>query len=334
MKILYAAMAYDYGIPENGESFEETNFKTALVGMGHDVHHFDFMERKRLVGTEKMREEFLAFAEVTDPDLVFLFLFTNEVDPSTIQAVRDRTKAPIINWFADDHWRFDGFSSRYAKVLDWSITTDADSLPKYHRARINNVILSQWACNRYVYRPADPFPGYRYETSFVGQPHGNRAQVMADLDAAGIHTDCFGRGWPNGRISTDEMIATFQCSKVNLNLSNSSKPPTHEVILRRLLRIGGSFGQRPPQIKGRTFEIPGCAGFQLTERVPHLERYFRIGEEIAVYDDPRELPDAIRYWLSNDAEREAVARRGYERVMSEHTYDHRFTEILASIGLG
>jgi spore maturation protein CgeB len=334
MKILYAAMQYDYGIPENGESFEETNFKSALVGMGHEVLHFDFMERKRLVGESAMREEFIAFAAASDFDLVFLFLFTNELDPRTLESLRSVTRALIINWFADDHWRFDGFTSRYAKLLDWSITTDADSLIKYAQHGISNVILSQWACNKYVYHAGAAPAVYEYDVSFVGQPHGNRMETISSLSSRhNIDVACFGRGWPNGRVSTEQMIATFYASKVNLNLANSSRPPLHEVIARRLLRLGGSFGERPPQIKGRTFEIPGCAGFQLTEYVPHLENYFVLDKEIAVYREPSELGDKILYWLEHPEEREEVARAGHERVMREHTYDCRFTEIFDAIGV-
>ena len=42
MRILYAGMAHEYGRPELGPSFEEMNFRSALEGMGDDVHAFDF----------------------------------------------------------------------------------------------------------------------------------------------------------------------------------------------------------------------------------------------------------------------------------------------------
>ena len=81
------------------------------------------------------------------------------------------------------------------------------------------------------------------------------------------------------------------------------------------------------------FEVPGCGGFLLTDRVPYLERYFEPGREIAVYDDSNELADQITYWLHNEDERAAVAEAGYRRVLKEHTYDARFAEIFAAAGL-
>lgn len=332
MKVLYAAMEHDYGDPTRGPSFEETNFHSALVGMGHDVVRFDFMERERVAGRRAMRAEIVEAAREASPDVVFFCLFTDQLDPDTLRAVGAAAGAPTVNWFADDHWRFDGFTRLMAPALDWSVTTDADALPKYAAQGIENVILSQWACNRYAYHPTDG--PLEHGVTFVGQPHADRPQVIAALGEAGVDVECWGLGWPNGRIEHEDMVRVFGTSAVNLNLANSSTPPnTLRVRVGRLLGRGPK-GPRPSQIKGRTFEVPGCAGFQLTERVPHLERYFEIGGEIAVYDDLDGLIEQARYWLANEDERAAVAQAGYRRVMAEHTYDHRFAEIFARAGVG
>lgn len=60
MRILYIAMAHDYGDPSRGHSFEETNFRSSLEGMGHDVVPFDFMARAREHGKHQMRADLLA----------------------------------------------------------------------------------------------------------------------------------------------------------------------------------------------------------------------------------------------------------------------------------
>jgi spore maturation protein CgeB len=67
--------------------------------------------------------------------------------------------------------------------------------------------------------------------------------------------------------------------------------------------------------------------------VPHLERYFELGRELAVYDDLPSLIEQARYWLDHEDERRAVAEAGYQRVMAEHTYDHRFEQIFEQMGL-
>ncbi len=331
MKILYAAMEHDYGDPSRGPSFEETNFKSSLVGMGHEVVHYDFLTRAKAIGRRGMRDEIVATAAATRPDVVLFFLFADELSPETLREVGRRGGAPTVNWFADDHWRFEHFTRHMAPSLDWAVTTDADALPRYHAIGQRNVILSQWACNRYAYGPTDG--PLEHGVTFVGQPHADRPQVIQYIRDAGFEVECWGHGWPAGRLSAEEMVRVFGTSAVNLNLANSGLPPnTLRVRVGRLLGRGPR-GPLPSQIKGRTFEVPGCRGFELTERVPHLERYFEIGREIAVYDDLEGLIEQLRYWLANPEERAAVADAAYIRVLAEHTYDHRFARIFERIGL-
>ena len=333
MRILYVAMADDYGRPELGPSFEEVTFRSALEGMGHELVAYDFKRRENTIGRRRMNAELVETARELRPDLVLFFLFEREIAPRTIEAVRSAGSTTTMNWFADDHWRFDDFSRRYAPALDWVVTTDHDAVARYEALGHRGVILSQWACNTHAYKPTGS--PLAHDVSFVGQPHGNRRAVVEGLASAGIEVRCFGRGWPGGRIEHDAMVEIFATSRLNLNLSNSSTPPTGVVHRVRALlgRAPRSRAPRPSQIKGRTFEVPGCGGFLLTDRVPHLEHYFEPGREIGTYDTESDLLEQITYWLEHEEERAAVAEAGYARVLAEHTYDHRFREIFKRVGL-
>jgi spore maturation protein CgeB len=331
MNILYVGMKHDYGDPLRGESFEEANFKSSLVGMGHNVVHFDFMERAQAVGISRMREEIVDFARSQPLDVVFFFLFENEFDAVTLRRVGSAANAPTVNWFADDHWRFRDFSATVAPGLDWVVTTDFNAVSKYRRIGIQNVILSQWACNDYVYKPSPQPSGP--EVSFVGQPHGNRLAAMDMLRAADIEPTCFGFGWPSGRLTTQEMINLFSSSSINLNLANGSQPSLSAVLKKRLIRRNSVFTSDGLQIKGRTFEIPGCGGFQLTQAAPGLQDYFEIGSEIGVFKGDDDFVRTTKYWLHNADEREAVAQAGLARVRRDHTYSRRFKEIFATMNL-
>jgi spore maturation protein CgeB len=266
------------------------------------------------------------------PDVAFFCLFENELDPDTIRAVGREGGCPTVNWFTDDHWRFDIFTRHIASSFDLPVTTDPDSVPKYRAAGIDRVHLSQWACNQYAYRRVDG--PLSHGVTFVGQPHGRRGATIERLREAGIDVDCWGHGWPGGKLGHDDMVRVFSTSAINLNLSNAGEPPnTLRVRVGRLLGRGPK-GPKPAQIKGRNFEVPGCGGFLLAERVPHLERYFELDAEIGVYDGEDDLVERVRHWLANPEERAAVAEAGYRRVLAEHTYDHRFAEIFGAAGLG
>ena len=221
MRILYAAMKYDYGKPEQGLSFEHYNFYHSLLHMGHDILYFDYMTLMRHHGRDRMNQRLKEVVALEKPDLLFTVLFTDQFDPLVLRELTDGC-LPTVNWFCDDHWRFDNYSSEWAPCFKWVITTAASALPKYEALRYRNVIKSQWACNHALYRKLN-LP-LRYDVTFVGQPHGSRRQVIQDLRNAGIKVRVWGGGWESGRITQDEMIRVFNQSRINLNLSNSSMP--------------------------------------------------------------------------------------------------------------
>jgi spore maturation protein CgeB len=329
MKILYVAMADDYGDPARGPSFEDANFRSALEGMGHELVKFDFMAEKKAHGKREMNRRLITAAEESRPDLSFFVIFKDEIDPQTIRRV-GAAGGPTVNWFADDHWRFDRFTRHFAPAFDWSVTTDRDSLPKYEAIGHERAILSQWACNRYAYdRTADRL---EYDVTFIGQSYGDRPTTVERLRAEGYDVRCWGFGWPEGRIEHDEMVRVFGASRINLNLSAAFSPPgTLRARIGNLIRRE-RHEPRKSQIKGRTFEVPGSGGFLLTDRVPYLEDYFAPGKEIASFEGTDDLVGQVGWWLAHEDERAAVAEAGYERVRAEHTYDHRFAAIFERIG--
>jgi spore maturation protein CgeB len=330
MHILYIGMQYEYGNPDRGPSFEEMNFRSALEGMGQRLTAYDFMARGFELGYDGMRAELVALAAETRPDLAFFFLFTDQLDPATIEAVGREGGCPTVNWFADDHWRFEDFTRHLAPAFDLCVTTDPESLPKYARLGLERVMLSQWACNRFRYgKVTDEL---RHGVTFIGQTHGERGKTVAKLQRAGHEVECWGWGWPRGPIVHEQMVEVFASSRVNLNLSNSWEHLGRKARLRRLTGLRPP-PRRPAQIKGRNFEVPGCGGFLLTERVPHLERYFELGVEVAVYEDFGDLLVQLPRWLEDEQARARVAEAGYRRVLSEHTYDHRFNAVFGELGL-
>ncbi len=80
-------------------------------------------------------------------------------------------------------------------------------------------------------------------------------------------------------------------------------------------------------IKGRDFEVPGCSSLLLTKDTKEITDYFIPGEDIVTYRDASDAAEKIAYYLKNEDEREKIAKKGYERVLSEHTYKNRFLEI-------
>lgn len=310
LKIFFVKSKYDYGDKTRGLSFEENNFLHSLVHDGYEIAAFDPLSTMKKYGKQMMNRILLESVYRWNPDIVFFVLFKNEIEFNTLLEIKDNMGIKTINWFCDDHWRFDNFSKYYAPYFSYVVTTYKKAVEKYKKIGCTNVILSQWACNHHLYRKLN-LP-YKYDVTFVGQPHGDRPKIIKKLKKAGIAVETFGFGWANGRVNTYEMIKIFNQSKINLNLSNASRGQIN-------------------QIKGRDFEIPGCAGFMLTGYNEDLADYFSIGDEIVVYEDVDDLIEKINYFLIHEKEREAIKEKGYERVVKEHTYTVRFSKIFGFI---
>ncbi|NUM79541.1 glycosyltransferase [bacterium] len=337
MKILFVAMKYDYGISERGFSFEHFNFYESLVGMGHDVEYFDFMDLYRKHGSVRMTSQLLERVRTTKPDLVFSVLFTDEFDHTALRRLRREISIPIVNWFSDDHWRYETFSRHWADCFTHVVTTDEASVQKYIAAGETIPLLSQWGVNHYRYT-AQQGP-MRHMVSFVGQPYGKRRSVIRTIRQRGIDVCVRGTGWNVGlhhrifnklgilspekyedlcnstRIDQQGMVDMFRSTRINLNLSDAYRK-----------------GYRK-QIKARTFEIPGCGGFQLCEETEHLSDYFIPDQEIVTFTSTEEMLEKIHYFLSHDHERNTVASSGHQRVLRDHTYEKRFQQLFASVGI-
>ncbi len=208
MQILYVAMKYDYGIPEQGLSFEHENFHDTLIHMGYDILYFDFMSLYQEFGREEMNRRLWATVKSEKPDLLFCFLYKEELDRDVMRRITEETGTPTLNWFADDHWKFDNYSRFWAPCFTWSVTTANSALPKYAAIGYTHVIKSQWACNHYSYRKLN-LP-LLYDVTFVGQAHGIRRQIIFALEDAGINVQTWGKGWKRGRVRQEEMIRIFQ----------------------------------------------------------------------------------------------------------------------------
>ncbi|MCW5852086.1 MAG: glycosyltransferase family 1 protein [Anaerolineae bacterium] len=90
---------------------------------------------------------------------------------------------------------------------------------------------------------------------------------------------------------------------------------------------------RRDDVNLRVFEALGAGAFLLTNRVPALGKLFEDGKHLATYDTISEAVEKARYYLEHHAEREAIARAGYEWVRSRHTYRQRVETIAGSVGI-
>lgn len=310
-------------------NWENECLKPALEKFG-TVRHYDWFARhdhsKRDWGGRKkaeMNTEMLLWIkscfQQKPADAVFAYLSGELATSDTIREMRS-LEVPLINLSLNDKEAFvgkirDGEASGVRDIcryFDISWTSTEDALEKYCVEGGLPIYLPEGATPE-VHRP---YPLERsIDVSFVGQCYGNRPVVINSLRDRGIQVEAYGYGWPNGPLSTDEMVRMYSRSNINLG-------------------FGSVAGHKDTYcLKGRDFEIPMSRGLYLTEYNRELERFYKAGEEITIYRDFEDLVSKIHDLLANPEKAEAIRQKGYERAQKEHSWEMRFEKIFRLCGL-
>jgi spore maturation protein CgeB len=77
----------------------------------------------------------------------------------------------------------------------------------------------------------------------------------------------------------------------------------------------------------RLYEATGVGTMLLTDWKVNLPELFEPGKEVAAYRSTEECVELVSYYLAHESEREAIARAGQQRTLSEHSYYHRMQEL-------
>jgi len=231
------------------------------------------------------------------PKYVFWPSMSYEILESTFQTIR-KEGTYVIAWFFDDEVRFDGYSKWWVPYVDYILTTDEQSVTRYHEIGANAMKLLVTS-NPEVFRLL-PGTKKRYDVSFVGTIYADRNDLESLLLESRIQIEMFGRGSIHGYVSVDEMVGIYNATKINLCFVKSYAINTR------------------PQMKSKIFDICMCGGFLLCEYIAGIEEYFEIDKEIVCFIDINEAIDKIEYYLHHEAERDAIARAGWRRAQNEH----------------
>lgn len=114
--------------------------------------------------------------------------------------------------------------------------------------------------------------------------------------------------WRGKEVYEREQTVVLNACKISLNILRIQNKGSHNM---------------------RTFELPACGVFVLSERSPEIEQFFEKDKEIVLFSSPQELQDKIRYYLKHQAERERIAQAGQQRcILSGYSYLERAKSML------
>lgn len=252
-------------------------------------------------------------------DAVVGYLSGYNTSPDILLQMAD-TGTVIFNFCWDDKLSSSGkkLGGRYtgpagiAHAVDLNLTNSPDSLIKY---AVNNSLALFWpeAAHPDVHRPYNtPF---EFEVSFSGACYGQRPSLVRKLAGHNIKVECFGHGWPNGPLPSEEMIKLYSRSRINLGFAG----------------IGHS--RKLMCLKGRDFEVPMSGGLYLTQNNPDLSLVFDVGNEILTYRNEEDCVRITRELLADLDRAEKVRKAGRKRCLMDHSYHVRWSKVFRMAGL-
>ncbi len=334
MKIVLAIMKYDYGVKERGHSYEYFNIYLPLCDVfgKENIILFDYLSEFKDSGKSKMNEKLRELINSEKPDCAIFCLFENEFDENIIQSLKDKTKTLV--YFFDDPWR-QIFVRHWINYFTYFSTPDYFMYRNYQLENIKNVFFTPFGYNSSFYKKLDLKT--IYDISFVGGYSPLRKWIIKNLIDEGLKVNVFGRGWGKDAkwISQEQVVEVFNQSKINLNLSNAVYNDIKFLFwaATSLTNIKQLYFLKKikEQVKGRHYEINGCGGFQLSYFVPGLNLVYEIDKEIAVYEDIKFIPNAVKFYLKDEETRTSIANKGYERSIKDHSAQNYLKNLVTKV---
>lgn len=320
------------GLKELGhlvEAFEAPDFHPsyqALKKLRVTSDRLQYLENSYL---SVVSQAVLAKVETFEPDLVLAMAQA----PLSVQALKRLRRDGVATamWFVED-FRLFTYWQAYAPLYDYFAVIQRDEfLTALQAIGVDNTLYLPLAAQPDLHVELELSPSenriFGSEVSFMGAGYANRRVAFRELTR--FDFKLWGTDWDGdsilapflqmggARVSSQDCVKIFNATKININL--------HSSVQASQLVTGGDF------VNPRTFEIACCGAFQLVDRRSLMEELFVTGgpgAELAVFDDLPGLIAGIEHYLAHPEEREAIARRGRERVLREHTYAARMKTLL------
>lgn len=235
-------------------------------------------------------------------------------------------------WFTEDPYFMDR-TQVLSQYFDFVFTIDSAAFEFYINNGHMNAYQFPLATEPQVFRPKQVAAKYRSDICLVGFPYPDRIQLIQFLlqntpykiKVVGKWTNPLFRFRSNPKLMIHEgwvepsVVADFyNGAKIVLN--------THRPFnLRQNQNKLGIIGK---SINNRTFDIAACSSFQLIEFKEDLLKYFLEDEEMVSFKSNQELVQKIDFYLKFEEERQLIADNAKNRVLKEHTFEHRLKKML------
>jgi spore maturation protein CgeB len=271
----------------------------------------------------KANLELLQLADSLKPDLV-LVIGTRGVRAGTLAQLRVRQPNVLLYCiYPDSPHSLDDERVRCLPWFDRFTTSSPAWTSVFGQLGARRVHYLPFAADTDLHRPVRstwPKPNYAHDVTFIGTWRLEREQLLEQL--VGLDLGIWGnaywkrrtrknsplkRHWGGREVFGDEFAQVCAQSKIMLNVLDPISWPGPNM---------------------RTFELPACRAFALTERTAPVLELFCEGETIECFDSAGEALEKIHYYAGSERARQRIADAALRQVLEGgHTYRDRVQKV-------
>lgn len=228
----------------------------------------------------------------------------------------------LPKYSVDRGFKFNYYEGADLSEYDAFFTNSKGVIPDLKEMGAKNVHALYWAVDPEFFKPVDiakdidiSYYGHgdkfreEWMTKMITEPSKKLKNIKFCVGGRGFSIDL---GLAN--LVGDVPYAAFRefcCrSRINLNITRWSHAS-----------IYASATSRP-------FELASYGACIVSQPYNGIEEWFEIGKELLVVESEEEAIETYRWLLDDEEERKKIGRKARERVLKEHTFQHRAKELV------
>jgi len=258
----------------------------AFKDNGCEIFGYNYRMKVNQFGTRTRRDDdMISKVKEIKPNLI-VFSKCNQMHYRVVEECNK--VGETVLWYMDAKNNYNGELIEKIKRVSYAFTGIEGMLPYFQKHNDNSFFLEQCPDEKmnFMY---DNISARKHDVVFIGNISGGTG-THADrkLYKKNVKFTHFSNvhGLRHNKVVNE--------TKINLNFSHTSVP-------------GASV---------RVFKILASGGFLLTTPWEGMEKIFKIGEDLDVFNSPKELQKKIDFYLDNPSERNRIRLNGNSRVQA------------------
>jgi len=270
---------------------------------------------------DRINQKLLKAVAAYQPDFL-LTVKAENISPQTIGKI-NRWNTITANYYPDFVWNWDKIKA-ISPVYKFFFSPDRYVLNLLRKQGLSdeNLFYLPFASDVLPNQNSNPFINRKdiYDISVIASLGSNlydkRVSYLKELTDFNLHI-WGSKDWRQtelvnhyyGSIKPDKVAGIYNQSKIVINI-HYDKEPAEGVC-------------------SRPFEAAASGALIVSDVIrKDIFNLFKVDEEFVPFENSSDLKQKVKYYLEHQTERRKIAQAAYQRVIKEHTYYHRWQEIL------